>query len=104
MLEMLGPTEAIDATAVRPDALVMRDAFNGEIVTRVPLNNPGFAKSFSYPYAVTYRADLHNALIDACNAEPEIELAVAAKVTGFTDSNVGVSVQLEDGAVSKGVR
>ena len=58
---------------------------------------PASPKSFSYPYAVTYRADLHNALIDACNAEPEIELAVAAKVTGFTDSNVGVSVQLEDG-------
>ena len=102
MLETLGLTDAIDATAVRPDALVMRDALDGEIVTRVPLNNAGFAKSFSYPYAVTYRADLHNALIDACNAEPEIELAVAAKVTGFTDSNDGVSVQLEDGGRIEG--
>ena len=100
--ETLGLTGAIDATAVRPDALVMRDALDGEIVTRVPLNNAGFAKSFSYPYAVTYRADLHNALIDACNAEPEIELAVAAKVTGFTDSNDGVSVQLEDGGRIEG--
>ena len=47
MLEMLGLTETIDATAVRPDALVMRDALDGEIVTRAPLNNAGFAKSFS---------------------------------------------------------
>ena len=47
MLETLGLTDAIDATAVRPDALVMRDALDGEIVTRVPLNNAGFAKSFS---------------------------------------------------------
>ena len=37
MLETLGLTGAIDATAVRPDALVMRDALDGEIVTRVPL-------------------------------------------------------------------
>ena len=47
MLETLGLTDAIDATAVRPDALVMRDALDGEIVTRVPLNNAGFAKFFS---------------------------------------------------------
>ncbi len=46
MLKMLGITEAIDVTAVRPDALFMRDALDGEIVTRVPLNNPGFAKIF----------------------------------------------------------
>ena len=65
---------------------------------------PASPNLFIYPCAVPYRADLQNALIDACNAEPEIELAVAAKVTGFTDSNVGVSVQLEDGATSKGVR
>ncbi|MEL0018805.1 MAG: FAD-dependent monooxygenase, partial [Rickettsiales bacterium] len=33
MFEQLGLTEAIEETAVRPDALVMRDALDGEIVT-----------------------------------------------------------------------
>ena len=102
MLEKLGLTEAVDAAAVRPEALVMRDALDGDIVTRVPLNDAAFAKHFPYPYAVTYRPDLHNALIDACHADPMIELATTAKVVGFTDAGDSVTVQLEDGGRIKG--
>ena len=36
MFQKLGLTDVIDTAAVRPDALVMRDALDGEIVTRVP--------------------------------------------------------------------
>ena len=46
---------------------------------------------------MTYRPDLHNALIDACQADPLVELATAAKVTGFNTSDVTVISTLEDG-------
>ena len=36
MFQKLGLTDVIDTAAVRPEALVMRDALDGEIVTRVP--------------------------------------------------------------------
>ena len=49
ILETLGLTGAIDATAVRPDALVMRDALDGEIVTRVPLTMPASPNLFLIP-------------------------------------------------------
>ena len=97
MFQKLGLTEVIDAAAVRPDALVMRDALDGEIVTRVPLNDDAFHAQFPFPYAVTYRPDLHNALIDACQDNPLVELATAAKMTSFDTSDEKVVATLEDG-------
>lgn len=97
MFRKLGLTDAIDEAAVRPDALVMRDALDGEIVTRVPLNDDAFHAEFPFPYAVTYRPDLHNTLIEACRAEPLVDLATAAKVTGFEEHGDNVAASLEDG-------
>ena len=102
MFEQLGLTEAIEETAVRPDALVMRDALDGEIVTRVPLNDDGFRARFLYPYAVTYRPDLQNALIDACRAEPLVDLVTAAKVTGYETDGDRVTATLQDGGRAGG--
>jgi 2-polyprenyl-6-methoxyphenol hydroxylase-like FAD-dependent oxidoreductase len=56
-----------------------------------------FRAQFPFPYAVTYRPDLHNALIDACQADPLVELATAAKVTGFDTSDEKVIATVEDG-------
>ena len=46
---------------------------------------------------MTYRSDLHNALIDACQADPLVELATTAKMTGFDTSDENVIATLEDG-------
>ena len=49
IFQKLGLTEVIDASAVRPDALVVCDALNGEIVTRVTLNDDAFRAQFPFP-------------------------------------------------------
>ena len=51
------------------------------------LNDDAFRAVFPYPYAVTYRPDLHNALLDACKAEAHVELTTAAKVEQGTGSH-----------------
>src|SRR5690606_29237763 len=94
--ERLGIRRAIEADAVFPDNLIMRDALTGEEVTRMPAGERLHAR-FGMPYAVTHRADLHTTLLRACQAQPLVTLRNNAKVTGHRDDGTGVSVTLADG-------
>lgn len=94
--ETLGIRAAIEADAVFPENLIMRDALTGEIVTRIPMGGQARAH-WGMPYAVTHRADLHNTLLQACLAQKIITLRTNAKVTGWQDSGDGVTVTLADG-------
>src|SRR5690606_36117368 len=94
--ERLGIRRAIEADAVFPDNLIMRDALTGEEVTRMPACERLHAR-FGMPYAVTHRADLHTTLLRACQAQPLVTLRNNAKVTGHRDDGTGVSVTLADG-------
>ena len=102
MFDVLGLTEAINDTAVFPDALVMMDAVTGERITRVPLNSNEFRARFEYPYGVIYRPDLHNALIDACKASPLVELTLKQTVVDFEDATAGVRVHTKSGETYEG--
>ncbi|HEX6957881.1 MAG TPA: 3-hydroxybenzoate 6-monooxygenase [Ferrovibrio sp.] len=92
----LGIRAAIEADAVFPDNLIMRDALTGEEVTRIPMGETCIAR-FGMPYAVTHRADLHGTLLKACQAQPSIELRTGTKVVGHEDTGDGVRVTLADG-------
>lgn len=96
MFERLGLTEAINASAVFPDNLVMRDGLSGEEVTRIPLG-AGFRARFKYPYAVIHRPDLHQVLLDAVRRRPEIRLSASVKVAGFEEAEDRVVVRSENG-------
>ena len=61
----------------------MRDALTGREVVRTPVGSAAFRKRYRYPYGVIYRPDLHNTLIEACKAQPQVGLSVNQKVTGF---------------------
>jgi salicylate hydroxylase len=102
MFDRLGVADAVLATAVRPEALVMRDALSGEEVIRIPLGGP-FVARFGRPYAVTYRADLHETLLDACRAEPLASLETGCHVEDFAeDGPTTVVVRLADGREMRG--
>jgi salicylate hydroxylase len=94
--EALGIRPAVEAIAVFPENLIMRDALTGEEVTRIPMGEQARAR-WGMPYAVIHRADLHNALLQACQAQPRIMLRTSAKVTAWKDDGAGVSVTLADG-------
>jgi 2-polyprenyl-6-methoxyphenol hydroxylase-like FAD-dependent oxidoreductase len=102
MFEVLGVTEAIKDVAVFPQALIMRDAISGDQIVRIEVGSEKFRKRFSFPYGVIYRPDLHNTLIDACEAEPLVRTSVNQKVSGFEDAGDRVRVFTEDGTTHEG--
>lgn len=102
MFEVLGITSAINAKAVFPENLVMRDALTGGEVVRMAVGSETYRTRFRNPYAVIFRPDLHNALIDACKAEPLVTTSVNQKVTGFEDTGEIVRVESEAGETHEG--
>ncbi len=102
MFDVLGVTEAINEVAVFPENLVMKDAISGREITRVPVGSKAFLERYTYPYAVIYRPDLHNTLIDACKRSDLISLSTSQEVTGFEDTGEGVRVETATGEVHEG--
>ena len=101
MFELLGLTEAINASAVFPDNLIMRDGLTGEEVARIPLGD-AFRARFKYPYAVIHRPDLNQAILDAVRRSPGVRLSASVKVTGFEDLGGRVVVRSEGGVSYEG--
>ena len=102
MFEVLGISDAVSANAVFPGALVMMDALTGRQITRISLNNDAFKSRFKYPYGVIYRPDLHQVLIDACQASPLVTMHTGCKVTGVADDGARVTVTCDGGRTFAG--
>jgi len=94
MFDVLGVTEAINAAAVYPDMLVMRDGLSGDHLVEIPLG-PAFEAAFGRPYGVIFRPDIHNALIDAAKASPLVETITGAKVVCYIQEPGRVRVETE---------
>ena len=97
MFDRLGLTEAISAISFRPESLIMRDSVTGTEIVRVPVGSPEFFERYRYPYAVIYRADLHDVFLKACQASPLITLSTSKKVMGYEASGDSVAVRTEGG-------
>jgi salicylate hydroxylase len=96
-LRRLGLRDAVLADAWQPGALEMRDALDGHLVTRMPLNTEVFSQRFGEPYAVTHRADLHGPILKACRDNDLISLETGRRVVDYQDDGQMVTVVLEDG-------
>lgn len=101
MFDALGVTDAINAAAVFPDMLTMRDGFSGDAIVEIPLGD-AFESHFGRPYGVIFRPDLHNALIAAAKASPLVEARTGVKVDGYDQTGDGVVVRTSDGAEHAG--
>jgi 3-hydroxybenzoate 6-monooxygenase len=80
--DALGVGERAQRGAVFVDELVLMDAVGGERITSIPVGEP-FRKRFGNPYAVVHRADLHEALLDACRESKLVDLRVSSKVERY---------------------
>lgn len=100
-LGRLGLKEAALETAWQPNALVMRDALSGDVITRMPLGE-AVRQRFGEPYAVIHRADIHSAILAAARAHPMVELNTSSKLASFEDDGAGVTVTLDDGRTAHG--
>jgi 2-polyprenyl-6-methoxyphenol hydroxylase-like FAD-dependent oxidoreductase len=97
-LDALGVGEPVKKDAVFIERLLMMDGVTGESVIDVPLDER-FRSRYGNPYAVTHRADIHGALLDACRArEGLVELRTNSRVRGFTIESDGLSVEIDGGA------
>ncbi|HSV44854.1 MAG TPA: 3-hydroxybenzoate 6-monooxygenase [Ramlibacter sp.] len=101
MFDLLGLTEAVHRVAYFPPGMGMNDIRTGEKVVRVPLADAARA-AYGFAYGVIYRADLHQVLLQACQAQPGIQLRTGAKVESFTQDSSGVLLRLASGEVLAG--
>ncbi|MQA94395.1 MAG: NAD(P)-binding protein [Streptosporangiales bacterium] len=80
VLDGLGVLDAVLADAVRPPKAVMMDAVGGEPITTLDFG-PEFRETFGYPYVVTHRSDLLDALLTGCRNHDRVTLETSRHVT-----------------------
>jgi salicylate hydroxylase len=94
ILDRLGVLPGLRHTAVRPDAVVLRDASSLVELGRVQL---GAAAEWRWkaPYLTAHRADLQSVLLAHVAREPGIQLVTGATVREVTQHPLGVTVSIE---------
>lgn len=101
MLDRLGVADAVLAKALRPKSLVMYDWIDGAVIARIPTGE-SFLQRFQKPYVVIHRVDLHQVLLDACRALPNVQMIPNTAVTSFEDLGDRVRVDIADGRQYEG--
>jgi 3-hydroxybenzoate 6-monooxygenase len=95
-LDILGVLDQVSANAVFVEDFVMMDAVSSEPVFRLEFGEE-FRGRFRYPYAVVHRADLHRALLQACEASDAVAFATSATVTDVRQTGDDVYVATAGG-------
>lgn len=95
-LDALGVGEQIRRGAVFTDRMVMMDAVSCKEVASIPVD-AAFIKRFGNPYAVTHRADLHNALHAAATEHPRITVHVGTRIVSVDRIEGWAEICIADG-------
>src|SRR5690625_3928318 len=80
VFEHLGVVDQALHAASFPENLILKDILSGEEVIRLPVGDPGFRDRFKFRYALMYRVDLLNILLEACRASGLVELRTGCRV------------------------
>lgn len=102
VLGHLGVLDRVEELAVHPERGVLMDAVTGERLTALTLGD-GFRQRYGYPYIVVHRSDLLSILLDACRAEPGVELENNRTVVAVehSDDAPGATAVCADGSVHR---
>jgi salicylate hydroxylase len=79
---------------VLPGSMVMRDAVDGDELTRLDLAD--LERKYGFPYMVIHRSDLHGIFLRACR-RTGVDLITGARVSGYENTATGARVLLADG-------
>ncbi|MBZ9992916.1 FAD-dependent monooxygenase [Mesorhizobium sp. BH1-1-4] len=90
ILRQLGVLDTLVANAVKPEAVVLRDAASLRQLARVPLGGAG-EQRWGAPYLVTHRADLQDALMARVAQMPDIHLTTGAQVSSVASGSLGIT-------------
>ena len=98
VLRSLGVLDHLEKEAVRPQAVILKDAASLAKLARVPLG-PSAEERWGAPYLVAHRADLQGALLRTLQRFPSIKLITGAEICGaeFTGSGVMVEIREQGG-------
>ena len=96
VLQRLGLAEAMRPAVGVPDALAVHHGATGRTLAVLPLGR-WIAARHGAPYWVVHRADLHEALVEACRATGLVGLRVRARVDRYEQDANGVTVILQSG-------
>lgn len=94
ILRQLGVLDRLLPAAVRPEAVVLKDAATLRELARVPLGQAAEAR-WQAPYLVAHRADLQSALTARVAEMPNILLTTGAQVSSIAKGTHGVTVAAE---------
>ena len=101
MFDRLGVADAVLAQSIVPKAILMVDSVDGGEIVRIPTGD-SFVQRFKRPYIVIHRVDLHRVLLDACEAQPNVELMPLTGAAAYEDTGDGVRLRTTDGRTIEG--
>ena len=101
MFDRLGVSEAVLAQSIIPHALLMLDSVDAGVIARIP-TGASFNARFKRPYIVIHRVDLHRILLDACEAQPNVELMPLTGATRYEDLGDRVRLHTENNRLIDG--
>jgi len=96
VLDRLGILEAVEADAVKPPMATLMNAETGQRIAAIDFGKR-FLKLYGYPYIVTHRTDLLNAILRQCQASPLVTLEADKEVVSVEDGDDSASVACADG-------
>ena len=98
ILRKLGALEGALHFGTLPQAIVIRRGGDDSELARLPLEDA--ETRWGAPYFIIHRADLQQALADACLATTGVDLRLGFKVAGVAETDAGVSLGLKHGLLT----
>lgn len=96
ILRQFGVLDRLLPTAVRPEAVVLKDAVTLRELARVPLGHVAETR-WGAPYLVAHRADLQSALMERIAERSEVKLVTGARVGGVATGPNGITATVVAG-------
>jgi 3-hydroxybenzoate 6-monooxygenase len=94
ILASYGLLDKAKKLGVLVENMVMKDALDGSVLTRLDLRD--LERRYGFPYMVIHRSDLHGLFLRACR-DSGVELLTSQQVTGYQNSPGVARVYLADG-------
>lgn len=96
LLSGFGLLPALDAVAVRPEALEIHSSATGRLLFRSALGDAAVQR-YGAPYLHLHRADLHRVLLDVARSDPNIAIHADSRVATIEQDADGVRLQTTQG-------
>jgi salicylate hydroxylase len=101
MFDRLSVSGEVLKQSIIPHSLLMLDSVDGDVMARIP-TGASFAARFKHPYVVIHRIDLHRILLDACKADPNVELIPLTGAARYEDLGDRVRLYTEENRLIEG--